>query len=94
MAAAAFDGLVRSGVVLITRNNELIHAMSPGQRKDHLQSDGGVMIPAIRLVDLVSDVPVPIGMVVMAEAEAVFSDVPAGPLFHERIGCCSLAVDE
>ena len=92
--AAAFDGPIRSGVVLITRNNEMIHAMGLGNRENQFQSDSGVMIPAIRLVDLVSDVPVPIGMVVMAEAEAVFSDVPAGPLFHERIGCCSLAVDE
>ena len=60
MAAATFDGLVRSGVVLITKNNEMTHVMSPGQRKNHLQSNGGVMMATIRLVDLITDVAVPV----------------------------------
>ena len=41
------------------------------------------MIPAIRLVDLVSDVPVPIGMVVMAEAKADLPDGSAAGVFHD-----------
>ena len=48
-----------------------------------MQSDSGLMIPAMGLVDLITDVAVPIGMVVMAQAEADFSDVPAGPLFRD-----------
>ena len=83
MAAATFDGLVRSGVVLITRNNEMIHVMSPGQRKDHLQSNGGVMMATIRLVDLITDVAVPVGMVAMAEAKADLPDGSAAGVFHD-----------
>lgn len=61
----------------------MVHAMGLGNRENQFQSDSGVMIPAIGLVDLISDVPVPMGMVVMAQAEADFSDVSAGPVFHD-----------
>ena len=76
-------GFLRSGVVFVAGNEKMIHAMGLGNRENQFQSDGGVMIPAIGLVDLISDVPVPIGMVVMAQAEADFSDVPAGPVFQD-----------
>ena len=57
--------------------------MSPGQRKDHLQSNGGVMMATIRLVDLITDVAVPVGMVVMAEAKADLPDGSAAGVFHD-----------
>ena len=41
------------------------------------------MIPAIGLVDLITDVAVPVGMVVMAEAKADLPDGSAAGVFHD-----------
>ena len=61
----------------------MIHAMGLGDREDQVQSDGGVMMATIRLVDLITDVAVPVGMVVMAEAKADLPDGSAAGVFHD-----------
>ena len=41
------------------------------------------MMATIRLVDLITDVAVPVGMVVMAEAKADLPDGSAAGVFHD-----------
>ena len=83
MAAATFDGPIRSGVVFVTGNEKMIHAVGLGNRENQFQSDSGITMPSMGFIYLISNVSVPIGMVVVAQAEADLPNVGASGVFHD-----------
>lgn len=69
-----FDGSVRRSVVLVAGNVQIIHSVCFGDRKDHSAGSGSIVMTAIRLVDFVTDIAVVVGMKVMTDSDADFSD--------------------
>ena len=61
----------------------MIHAVGLGNRENQFQSDSGITMPSMGFIYLISNVSVPIGMVVMAEAKADLPDGSTAGVFHD-----------
>ena len=69
-----FNGSVRRSVVLVAGNVQIIHSVRFGDRQNHSAGSGSIVMTAIRLVDFVTDIAVVVGMKVMTDSDADFSD--------------------
>ena len=53
-------------VVFVAGNEKMIHVMGLGNRENHFQSDGGIAVPMMGFIYLISNVSVPIRMAIVA----------------------------
>ena len=78
LCAEPFHRFIGRGVVEIAGIDQMIHAVIPRDRFQHAAGVAGVMMSLIRFSDLISDVAVIVGMVIVTDAQTDAADVLAG----------------
>lgn len=74
LCSEPFDCLARGNIVLVAGDVQIIHPMCFCHRQQHLAGNGGVMMTAIRLIDFITDIAVVVGMEVVTDSQADFSN--------------------
>lgn len=74
LCSKSFDCLARGNIVLVAGDVQIIHPMCFCHRQQHLAGNGGVMMTAIRLIDFITDIAVVVGMKVVTDSQADFSN--------------------